>query len=938
MLLRNAPRWGALAIVAIFVATTASTTLATPAASHRASPASHPNAASLTARQKFLSQVKVQKRSGGTRGTVNVRELAKQTPTARPVGKLPRETRATSVPKAAPGSKAPLVLGPPLPTAATTNADGPAAQTPFTGLAESSGPLTSGGPPDPWVAVGPEHIIQAVNLTLKVTDRQGGSPTSVSLPDFFNLPTLVTTYDSDPHVIYDSLHHRWLATEVSWDCDTTTSTVGNGYIDYAVSETADPLGVWDISGVYFQDIVPDYPAPGTSTDKIAFSSNDYTMTACSANPTLAFLGTEIDYVDWAAMHAGATPSIFGLAFNEFTFTPRAAVQAPATTSAMQHVFIGDPGSGDQDVIYFTEVGSVEAGTMAFGAFWDLTFNNVVAPALDPPQPHQTGADTIANAVDSRFTDAVWQGNRLVLVSTYPCESATHDCVRVTEINTTGASATVKPTLTQDFLVAETGKDLYMGGVGLSGNGALHVAWTRSSDTDSPSSYTAHLARGDALNSISAPELLAAGTGAYAGERWGDYVGMAQDPQVPNQVWNANEYSGTTEWLTKVTPLRTAGTTYFPITPTRVLDTRIGLGTTTLTMGTAKSWAVAGVGVIPANAVAVTGNVTVTGQQAAGYVSITVDPISLPPSSTINFPLGDTRANNVTIPLSATGKLSAVFRAGAGKKTNLVFDVTGYFLADDTGAFFNPITTPVRVIDTRIDLGFTGKSSANVARTLILAGTNGIPLTATAITGNLTVVKPSRAGYVSVTKTPTATPATSTINFPVSAVRANGVFAPLDPLTGALSIVFRAGGAGTVDILLDVTGYFDPTPGGLHFVPLNPSRILDSRGTTIGSGLNGKFVSTVPRTLVVQGHWGVPLAATVVTGNLTVVGQTSAGYVSVTPLPIVIPPTSTINFPIGDTMANGVVAPLDTGNTSFVYRAGALKTTDLILDLSGYFEP
>ena len=39
------------------------------------------------------------------------------------------------------------------------------------------------------------------------------------------------------------------------------------------------------------------------------------------------------------------------------------------------------------------------------------------------------------------------------------------------------------------------------------------------------------------------EVLATGTGVYGGERWGDYVGIAQDPQVPNQVWNANEYSG-----------------------------------------------------------------------------------------------------------------------------------------------------------------------------------------------------------------------------------------------------------------------------------------------------------------------------------------------------------------------------------------------------------
>ena len=62
-----------------------------------------------------------------------------------------------------------------------------------------------------------------------------------------------------------------------------------------------------------------------------------------------------------------------------------------------------------------------------------------------------------------------------------------DCVRVSQLNTTNVSSSVSPTLRQDFLIAENGKDSYMGGVGMAGNGTLHVVWTRSSYGDYPSS-------------------------------------------------------------------------------------------------------------------------------------------------------------------------------------------------------------------------------------------------------------------------------------------------------------------------------------------------------------------------------------------------------------------------------------------------------------------
>ena len=171
---------------------------------------------------------------------------------------------------------------------------------------------------------------------------------------------------------------------------------------------------------------------------------------------------------------------------------------------------------------------------------------------------------------------------MTFVSTYPCtptgDSTMRDCVRVSQLDTTNVSSIVSPTLRQDFLIAENGKDSYMGGVGMAGNGTLHVVWSRSSATagDFPSSYAAYQLPSEAANSISPKELLKAGTGVYTGERWGDYVGVAQDPLVPSAVWQANQYSGTgAEWKTWISRLQPLGTTYVPVTPVRVLDTRPG---------------------------------------------------------------------------------------------------------------------------------------------------------------------------------------------------------------------------------------------------------------------------------------------------------------------------------------------------------------------------
>jgi len=95
--------------------------------------------------------------------------------------------------------------------------------------------------------------------------------------------------------------------------------------------------------------------------------------------------------------------------------------------------------------------------------------------------------------------------------------------------------------------------------------------------------------------------------------------------------------------------------------------------------------VSGYGSVPPTASAVTGNLTVTGQTSAGFLSIGPVAQNNPTSSTLNFPLGDDRANAVTVALGTGGTLSVTYAAPTlGPTAQVIFDVTGYFVPGTSG--------------------------------------------------------------------------------------------------------------------------------------------------------------------------------------------------------------------------------------------------------------
>jgi hypothetical protein len=138
--------------------------------------------------------------------------------------------------------------------------------------------------------------------------------------------------------------------------------------------------------------------------------------------------------------------------------------------------------------------------------------------------------------------------------------------------------------------------------------------------------------------------------------------------------------------------------------------------------------------------------------------------------------------------------------------------TGWLLDDVTVTSCQPISpplsfytvTPCRVIDTR-----GGAPLFNSIKTFQVAGLCGIPATAKAVAGNLTVVAPQSGGYLSAYAGDLPTvPQTSSISFNAGRVRANNcVLSLAGDGSGTINIFTSIAELATTHVLLDVSGYF-----------------------------------------------------------------------------------------------------------------------------------
>ena len=371
--------------------------------------------------------------------------------------------------------------------------------------------------------------------------------------------------------------------------------------------------------------------------------------------------------------------------------------------------------------------------------------------------------------------------------------------------------------------------------------------------------------------------------------------------------------------------------FVPLAPIRILDTRpdepaapdgpkgfVGAG------GQITLQVTGPLSGVPADAVAVSMNLTATAATGAGFVTVWPAGEAIPEASNLNIErAGQTIANLSVVRLGASGALNLFTQGGA----HLIGDVSGYWVLSSGSTAGRLIPTkPTRVVDTRDGTGVAlGKVPKDGTIMTSLSGVVGSGYSAAVL--NVTATDSDAAGYVTVWPGGQSRPTASNLNLE----RADETIPNLVivPLGDGESINFYSQNG--TNLVADLVALFTDTTAALNgqglFVPQSPSRIADSR-TPKGFGplgAGGSATLTVP---------GDPADFGAILANVTATEALGKGYVTVWPGDLSQPGSSNLNLDrVNQTIPNLVISGVSpTGTVNLFSQSG----TQLIVDLAGVF--
>ena len=384
-------------------------------------------------------------------------------------------------------------------------------------------------PPDPQLAVGPDHVFEMINIVGRIYSRTGATLESFALTDFFGVPTGYR--DTDPKIIYDALSGRWFASYVSF-LDLNGPNNDEGRLHLAISETSDPTGAWNLYFLSYAGAFPDYAGIGVTGDKFTISSNIFPIDG----PFYAGVHTVvIEKADVMAGVAGSQVGLDDFAFDVSRFTVRPA-HSLSSVNDQYLVTLSRTSSTTLTVIRIT--GTPDGGDVIEASATDLTIISQTAP----PDSLTAGGGSFDSG-DSRMLDAMWRGGSLWISASAAClpdgDTVTRSCAHLIEVNATPPTS---PTIAQDIMFGAPGEYYSWPALRTDASGDLYVSLAHSNSTIFAEARAAGRLASEPPNTMSGSALLRAGDVVYTGGRWGDYLATAVDPSFPECVWMVGQYA------------------------------------------------------------------------------------------------------------------------------------------------------------------------------------------------------------------------------------------------------------------------------------------------------------------------------------------------------------------------------------------------------------
>ncbi len=383
------------------------------------------------------------------------------------------------------------------------------------------------------------------------------------------------------------------------------------------------------------------------------------------------------------------------------------------------------------------------------------------------------------------------------------------------------------------------------------------------------------------------------------------------------------------------PLQGAAGEYFPLAPTRILDTRLGTGAIPgpIDADAPFDLKVAGKAGVPETGVlAVALNVTVDAPSGSGFLTAFPAGAPKPDASTLNFLAGQAAPNLTVVGVSDDGRVTFVITNGIGGKFTgqVIVDVVGWY-ADSSvttpGSRLNTVN-PQRILDTRLGtggvtgpVGKDGDIAVQVAGKF--AGASGAAVTTLdAVVLNLTVSGATTTTFDTVYPADQARPDVSNTNVQPGKDKAALVMVKV-PADGKIRI-YNA--LGSVQFIADVVGFYkagaEPATAAGRVLPLSaPFRAIDSRVANMRVGTGQVDTWALDPTLASAGiSTFCPCGGVIM--NVTATDATAPTFLTLYPADP-RPDASTVNVTSGEAVANLTVAKLAPGTdpTSGPYQSG-----------------
>ena len=129
-------------------------------------------------------------------------------------------------------------------------------------------------------------------------------------------------------------------------------------------------------------------------------------------------------------------------------------------------------------------------------------------------------------------------------------------------------------------------------------------------------------------------------------------------------------------------------------------------------------------------------------------------------------------------------------------------------------------------------------------------------------------------------------------------------------------------------------------GASEYVPLTPTRIIDTRSSSKVGPVTGPVAADSTTAIQIAGNTtnGVDIPTSGVTAvalSLTVVGASANGYITAYPDQTPQPLTSTVNYFSSATVTNNAITPVGTDGEIDIYN-GSSGTTQFLIDVTGYY--